>query len=220
MNLVLIGPPGAGKGTHATLLSEKFSLVPLAAGDILRRHIRDQTDLGKKAKSVIEKGELVSDDLVNSIMFHEIDAVQKKGVLLDGYPRTMGQAEALDQYLSRTHAKLDAVLNFETSEEMIVGRLSGRRICAKCGANYHLRNPLLQPKKAGFCDKCGEALTQRKDDQPETIRHRLDTYKKETEPLLGYYRSKGVLHDLHGDWDVREFQEEMRVLFEKLNLTV
>lgn len=219
MNLVLIGPPGAGKGTHATLLSEKYSLVPFAAGDILRRHIRDQTDLGKKAKSVIEKGELVSDDLVNSIIFHEIDAVNKRGVLLDGYPRTMGQAEALDQYLSRTNSKLDAVLNFETSEEMIVQRLSGRRICPKCGANYHLKNPLLQPKAEGLCDKCGEVLTQRKDDQPETILHRLDTYRKETEPLLGYYRAKGILHDLHGDWDVLEFQEEIKALFEKLNLT-
>ena len=219
MNLVLIGPPGAGKGTHATLLSEKYSLVPLAAGDILRRHIRDETELGKLAKSVIEKGELVSDDLVNSIMFEEIKHADQKGVLLDGYPRTMGQAEALDDYLRKTQGKIDAVLNFETSEDMIIARLSGRRICAKCGANYHLKNPLLQPKKDGQCDKCGTELTQRKDDQPETIRHRLETYRNETEPLLGYYRKQNILHDLHGDWDVLEFQEEIKVLFEKLHLT-
>lgn len=219
MNLVLIGPPGAGKGTHATLLSEKYSLVPLAAGDILRRHIRDQSELGQKAKNIIEQGGLVSDDLVNAMMFEEIDKASKKGVLLDGYPRTMGQAEALDVYLDKAQAKIDAVLNFETSEEMIVARLSGRRVCPKCGANYHLRNPLLQPKADGRCDKCDAELTQRKDDQPETIRHRLETYKNETEPLLGYYRKKKILYDLHGDWDVLEFQDEIKVLFEKLQLT-
>ncbi len=222
MNVVFIGPPGAGKGTHATILSEKYSLVPLAAGDILRQHIRNKTELGRKAKDVIEKGELVSDDLVNSIIFHEIEAafLQKKGVLLDGFPRTIGQAEALDKFLTGHRSALDAVLNFDTSEDMIIARLSGRRVCANCGANYHLRNPLLRPKKEGLCDKCGQPLTQRKDDQPETIRHRLETYQKETAPLIGYYRRKNILYDLHGDYDVNEFQDEIQTLFEKLKLTV
>ena len=257
MKLVLLGPPGAGKGTHAKILGEKYSLAHLATGDILRQHIRNQTELGRKAKNVIEQGGLVSDDLVNAMMFHEMDALKGRGrspmtsarsrdlddpgvagrspmtsarsrdlddpvfaggLLLDGFPRTIGQAEALDAYLMTNRSALDAVLNFSTSQKVLIDRLSGRRVCAKCGANYHIRN--IPPKREGRCDQCGEVLTQRKDDQPETIRHRLEMYEKETAPLIGYYRRKNVLQDVHGDRDIPELQAELKVLFEKLKLAV
>ncbi len=168
---------------------------------------------------MIEKGGLVSDDLVNAMMFQEIDEVKDRGgVLLDGFPRTIGQAEALDAYLTAGNASLDVVLNFETSEKVIIDRLSGRRVCAKCGTNYHIRN--IPPKREGRCDQCGEALTQRKDDQPETIRRRLAMYEKETAPLIGYYRQKNVLQDVHGDYEIQPLQAEVKTLFEKLKLAV
>ncbi|HXV28247.1 MAG TPA: adenylate kinase [bacterium] len=216
MILVLLGPPGAGKGTHAKILSEKFDLAHLAAGDILRRHIREKTELGIKAKDVIERGELVSDDLVNAMMLNEIrQNGGKRGVVLDGYPRTQGQAEALDAFLSDEKKRLDAVLNFATSEKVIIDRLSGRRVCSDCGNNYHIRN--LPPKKEGICDQCGRALTQRKDDHPETIRHRLETYEKETAPLIDYYIGKNLLKEVPGDYDIPELQAELKRFFERLH---
>ncbi len=219
MKLVLLGPPGAGKGTHAKILEKIHQAKQLAAGDILRQHIRAQTDLGKKAKDVIERGELVSDDLVNAMMIEEIRKVGvRKGFILDGYPRTIGQAEALDRFLKEEKSTLDAVLNFKTSEKVIIDRLSGRRICLKCGGNFHLRN--IRPKKEGICDFCGGELTQRKDDQPETIRHRMEMYQKETAPLIEYYRKQHLLQDVTGDFDVEELQAELKELFEKLGLTV
>ena len=219
MKLVLLGPPGAGKGTHAKILEKNHHSKQLAAGDILRQNIKEQTELGKKAKDVIERGELVSDDLVNSMMIEQIRAVgTQKGFILDGYPRTIGQADALDCFLKEENTQLDAVLNFETSEKVIIDRLSGRRICLNCGGNYHLRN--IPPKKEGICDNCGEKLTQRKDDKPDTIKHRLETYQKETAPLIDYYKAKGLLHDVTGDFDVKELQDELKGLFEKLGLAV
>ncbi|OGW72326.1 MAG: adenylate kinase [Omnitrophica bacterium GWA2_52_12] len=219
MKMVLLGPPGAGKGTHAKILCDKYSLTHMATGDILRGHIRQKTELGLKAKDVIEKGGLVSDDLVNAMMFFEIErAGLRHGLLLDGYPRTIGQAEALDAFLVERNAPLDIVLNFATSSHVLLDRLSGRRVCAKCSANYHIRN--IPPKKAGICDQCGEALTQRKDDQPETIKNRLEMYDRETSPLIQYYRKKNLLQDVHGDYDIPELQIELKQLFEKLNLAV
>jgi adenylate kinase len=219
MRMVLLGPPGAGKGTHAKILAEKYKAAWLATGDILRQHIRDKTDLGKRAKDIIEKGNLVSDDLVNEMMLDEIRRVGvKKSYILDGYPRTIGQAEALDSFLKKENAPLDVVLDFATSESMIIQRLSGRRICPKCGGNYHIRN--IRPKVEGICDKDGEKLVLRKDDEPETIKHRLEMYEKETRPLLDYYRKKGTLRDLPGDYDIRELQEVLDELFKEMKLTV
>ena len=219
MKLVLLGPPGAGKGTHAKVLSKKHSLKHLATGDILRRNIREKTELGLKAKDVIERGELVSDDLINAMMIEETrNSFGGSGFILDGYPRTNGQAEALDEFLKQEKQALDAVLNFATSEKVIIDRLSGRRICPKCASNYHIRN--IPPKKEGVCDQCGEQLTQRKDDEPDTIRHRLEMYQQETEPLIGYYREKKLLHEVPGDYDIEELQAELSLIFEKLQLTV
>jgi len=217
MKLILVGPPGAGKGTHAKILAKDYRAAHLATGDILRQHIREKTELGQRAKDIIESGSLVPDDLVNAMMF---DVIRRsginKGFILDGYPRTVGQAEALDDFLKKEKTQVDAVLNFATSEKIIVDRLSGRRVCQKCGSNYHLRN--IPPKKAGICDQCGEPLTQRKDDQPDTIKHRLVMYEKETRPLVDYYGEKGLLYEVPGDMDVPELQVKLKSLFEELRL--
>lgn len=218
MRLVLLGPPGAGKGTHGRILSEKYRVPQLAAGDIFRQHIRKETPLGKKAKDIIESGNLVSDDLVNEMMFDEIRRSGiSKGFILDGYPRTIGQADALDKFTKSEKAPIDAALDFATSEKIVIVRLSGRRVCTKCGANYHIHN--IPPKKEGICDNCGEKLSQRKDDQPETIKHRLEMYGKETFPLIDYYKKKGVLHEVPGDYEVPELQAELKALFDRLKLT-
>ena len=219
MKMILLGPPGAGKGTHAKVLSEKYKCPQLSPGEILRGHIRNSTELGKKAKDVIEKGGLVSDDLVNEMMFDEMKrSGLSRGFILDGYPRTIGQAEALDGFLKRERTQVDVVLNFGTSPKVIIDRLSGRRVCTKCGGNYHLRS--IRPKKEGICDHCGEKLTQRKDDEPATIQHRLEMYDKETKPLIEYYAKKGQLQEVPGDYDVPELQAVLKTVFEKLKLTV
>lgn len=215
MRIVLLGPPGAGKGTHAKILSKNFATAHLATGDLLRKHIREATELGRKAKDIIEKGNLVPDDLVNLVMFEEMkQAGLAKGFILDGYPRTIGQAEALDKFLKDNHSELSGVLNFATTEKVVIDRLSGRRVCNKCGGNYHLRN--IKPKRDGICDQCGEALVQRKDDQPETIKNRLATYDKETKPLIDYYKAKNKLFDIPGDFDVPELQAHIKPILEGL----
>ena len=208
MRLVLFGPPGAGKGTHARILSEKWKIRHLATGDILRRHIREATDLGKRAKAILDQGALVPDALVNELMADQLSQPEvKRGFILDGYPRTLGQAEALESFLKARHEKLDVALYFKTSPEVIVDRLSGRRSCPQCGANYHIRN--IPPRAAGKCDVCGAALIQRSDDRPETVRHRLEVYEKDTAPLLDYYRKRGVLQEVPGDYEVLELQDEL-----------
>ena len=217
MRMVLLGPPGAGKGTHAKVLKEKYGLVQLATGDILRRHMKEGTGLGVKARSTIEKGELVSDNLVNEMMLSEILAIPKdKGFILDGYPRTIGQAKALEEFLEKEQMPLDLVLNFETSEKVILERLSGRRVNPTTGRVYHIRN--MPPKKEGICDDTGEKLIQRKDDAPETIRNRLNVYEKETSPLINFYQERNLLQNIPGDYDVPELQPIITKLFEKLSL--
>lgn len=219
MKLVFLGPPGAGKGTHAKILAKNHSLTHIAAGDIFRKHIREKTPLGMKAKDTIEKGGLVSDDLVNEMMFSEIrKAGLEKGFLLDGYPRTIGQAEALDTFLKENRLSLDAVLDFATSEKIILDRLSGRRVNPTTGKVYHIRN--MPPKVAGICDETGEPLLQRKDDEPETVKNRLKLYYSETTPLIDYYRNKNILFPVPGDYDVPELQQEIKALFERLKLLV
>ena len=208
MRLILFGPPGAGKGTHARILSEKGKVLHLATGDILRRHIREATELGKRAKAILERGELVPDALVNELMADQLSKPEaSRGFILDGYPRTVGQAEALDQFLKSRGQKLDVALYFKTSPEVIIDRLSGRRACPQCGANYHIRN--IPPKVEGKCDRCGSSLIQRIDDEPQTVRHRLEVYEKETAPLLEYYQKQGLLEEVPGDFDVPELQAEL-----------
>ncbi|OGX12565.1 MAG: adenylate kinase [Omnitrophica bacterium RIFOXYB12_FULL_50_7] len=215
MNLIFLGPPGAGKGTHAKMLSEKYEFTQLAAGDILRRNIKEGTKLGALAKDVIARGELVSDDLVNDMMFEEIKVLKiAKGFIFDGYPRTIGQAEALEKFLAKENIPLAAVVNFDASEAVLVDRLGGRRLCAVTGKIYHVRN--MPPKKEGICDCHGQPLVIRKDDEPATILNRLKVYHESTKPLIEFYRKKGLLHDVPADGDAASVQKVLEKLFEKI----
>ena len=208
MRIVLFGPPGAGKGTHARILADKLKIPQLATGDILRRHIREATDLGKRAKAILDRGELVPDEFVNELMADQLARPEaRQGFILDGYPRTVGQAEALDQFLKGRGQKLDVALYFKTSPNVVIDRLSGRRACPQCGANYHIRN--IPPKVEGKCDRCGASLVQRSDDEPRTVRHRLEVYEKETAPLLEYYQ-KQIIGQTITEEDLTALETHMR----------
>jgi len=215
MNLIFLGPPGAGKGTHAKMLCEKYGFVQLAAGDILRRNIKEGTNLGALAKDVIARGELVSDDLVNDMMAQEIRTIKAaKGFILDGYPRTIGQAEALEKFLAAEKIPLAAVINFDASETVLVDRLGGRRLCAVTGKIYHVRN--MPPKVAGICDCHQQPLVTRKDDEPETILNRLKVYQESTKPLIDFYQKKGLLQNVPAEGDAPSVQVVLEKLFEKI----
>lgn len=217
MNLIFLGPPGAGKGTHAEVLSKTQRLCHLAAGDILRRNIKEGTSLGMEAKDMMARGELVPDMLVNNMMFAEIRMLKAKGsegFILDGYPRTIGQAEELDKFLASEKMTLTAAINFDASESVVVERLSGRRLCPVDGKIYHVKN--MPPKVEGICDCHGQPLVTRKDDQPETIRKRLAVYHESTKPLIEYYARKGILRDVQADGDAPSVQKKLAKLFEKV----
>lgn len=220
MKLIFLGPPGAGKGTHAKRLSEQLGLAHLAAGDCLRKQIAGGTALGLQAKDIIQRGELVPDDLVNRMMEEEMAGAMKeyRGFILDGYPRTMNQAEALDLFCAQKNVAIDAAVNFRTSEQVIVERLGGRLICGSCGANYHRTN--IPPRQEGLCDRCGKVLTQRKDDNPETIKNRLAVYRKETAPLIDFYREKRILNEFDGDQPLEALCAQLLTFFESLNKTL
>ena len=194
--IVLLGPPGSGKGTQGEKLSEELGYVRLSTGDMLREAVRNQTELGKKAKEFMDAGALVPNDLIIGLMKEKI-AQAKGGVILDGFPRTVEQAEALDSELN-----IDLALNFDVADEVLVSRLTQRRSCPNpsCNAVYHLTNN--PPKKEGVCDKCGSELYQRDDDKEETVKKRLDTYHKNTEPLIGYYEKAGKLVTICGIGDI------------------
>ncbi len=214
MNLIFLGPPGAGKGTHAKIICDKYGVVQLAAGDILRRNIKEGTELGSIAKDVIARGELVSDALVNDMMAAEIRALKSaKGFILDGYPRTIGQAESLEKFLKDEQIALTAVINFEASDKVLLERLSGRRLCSVTGKIYHVKN--MPPKVEGICDCHNLPLITRKDDEPETILNRLKVYQESTKPLVEFYGKKGVLHDVLAEGDAPSVQKTLEALFEK-----
>ncbi len=208
LRIVLLGPPGAGKGTHAKILSERHNIPHISTGDILRSQIQAQTPLGKKAKSFIDNGKLVPDDLVIEMVAHRLDLPDvKNGFILDGFPRTVEQAKALGEMLTSRKMPLSSVLEFDTSEDVIVSRISGRRACPNCGTNYHVEN--IPPKREGICDKCGTALIQRKDDKPETIRERLKVYHDQTEPLVQFYDGKKLLRIVNGNLEIAPLQKEL-----------
>lgn len=210
MRLVLLGPPGAGKGTQAQRLSREYKLPHISTGDMLREAVKNNTDLGKKANAYMIKGALVPDQLVIEIVKERLikdDA--KKGFILDGFPRTTPQARILDEVLKDAGMPLDAVIYFETSDEIVIRRLSGRRVCKNCGANYHVKN--IPPKKEGICDVCGTLLVQREDDKEATVKNRLTVYKKETAELIDYYKSKNILKTVSGDLDVDQTYDSIKV---------
>ena len=197
MQLILLGPPGAGKGTQAKKLIEKYSVPQISTGDILRASVREGTPLGKTAKSYMDSGNLVPDSVVIGIIEERLKEPDcARGFMLDGFPRTVPQADALGDVLTRMNSKVDHVLSIEVPNEELVVRLTGRRTCRACGAGYHVKfDP---PRSSGRCDKCGGDLYQRDDDKEETIRARLKVYDEQTAPLIAYYRSASLLRQVDG----------------------
>ncbi|MFH1394541.1 MAG: adenylate kinase, partial [Candidatus Omnitrophota bacterium] len=192
MNLVLLGPPGAGKGTQAVLLKKAYGFLHISTGDMLREAIKEGTEAGKAAQGYMNKGELVPDEIVTRAVIGRMNKPDAgSGVILDGYPRTRVQAESLDSSLKNENRDLDMVLYFRTSEQVAIQRLSGRRLCPKCGKNYHVTN--MPPKTEGICDTCGVSLIQRQDDNPETVKNRLVVYADRTKDLIAYYEKESLL---------------------------
>lgn len=210
MNLILMGAPGAGKGTQAERISAKWNIPAISTGDLLRAAIREGNELGKTAKSYIDAGQLVPDEVVIGIIKDYLSSEQcKNGFILDGFPRSIPQAEALDTM----GVRIDAALSIEVSDDVIVERMSGRRICSGCGASFHVKyNP---PAKDGVCDKCGKDLYIRDDDAAETVKKRLDTYHAQTEPLKGFYESKGLLVTAYGQDKVEDTTERVFAALKK-----
>lgn len=203
MKIIMLGAPGAGKGTQAKQIADKYKIPHISTGDIFRANIKNGTELGKKAKSYMDQGLLVPDELVVDLV---VDRVKQddcaNGYVLDGFPRTIPQAEALDNALSAIGEKIDYAINVEVPDENIVRRMSGRRACVGCGATYHLVH--IPPKTEGICDKCGEELILRDDDKPETVQKRLNVYHDQTAPLIDYYTKKDVLVEVDGTVDMAE----------------
>ena len=197
MKIIMLGAPGAGKGTQAKKIAEKYSIPHISTGDIFRANIKNNTELGQKAKTYMDKGELVPDELVVDLImdrFKEADCAN--GYVLDGFPRTIHQAEALDKALAANNEAVDFAINVEVPDENIINRMSGRRACVGCGATYHIQ--FNAPKVEGVCDTCGEKLILRDDDKPETVKNRLSVYHEQTQPLIDYYSKKGVLAEVDG----------------------
>jgi len=201
MNIILLGPPGAGKGTQAKRLIDKYSIPQISTGDMLRAALKAGTTLGLEAKKYMDKGELVPDSVVIGLVKERIQQNDcGKGYMLDGFPRNVSQAEALDKMLAELKQKIDDVICIEVPNEDLLGRLTGRRTCRGCGAGFHVMfDP---PKKDGVCDKCAGELYQRDDDNETTVKSRLDVYAKQTEPLIGYYKNQGKLRSINGVGDM------------------
>ena len=197
MKIIMLGAPGAGKGTQAKKIAEKYQIPHISTGDIFRANIKNGTELGKKAKTYMDQGLLVPDELTCDLVMDRIKQDDcKNGYILDGFPRTIPQAESLTEALAANGEAIDFALNVDVPDANIVNRMAGRRACLKCGATYHIQ--FAAPKKEGICDKCGSELVLRDDDKPETVQKRLEIYHDQTHPLIEYYEKKGVLHTVDG----------------------
>lgn len=214
MRLVLLGPPGAGKGTQASKLAEKYAIPHISTGEIFRRAYEEGTELGRKAREYMEKGALVPDEITVGIVRDRLDLPDaQRGFLLDGFPRNVAQAKALQELLKERNKELDAVINIVASRDSIIKRLTGRRVCARCGANYHVvYDP---PERDGICDQCGGDLITRRDDSEDTVTRRLDVYEKETAPLVAYYEQQGLLRNVNGERSIEEVFREVVALLEE-----
>jgi adenylate kinase len=198
LNIVLLGPPGAGKGTYARILSKKYNIPTISVGDIFRAAIKEETELGKKVKAYVSSGDLVPDEIVVEVVKNRLNKDDcKQGFLLDGYPRTVYQAEVMPSF-----KKIGVALNFVVPDEVIMERIGGRRTCNKCAATYHIKN--IPPKVEGICDKCGNQLLQRADEKPEVIKNRLEVYREKTKPVADYLRTKDLVTDIDANYPIEE----------------
>ncbi|MFM1515302.1 adenylate kinase [Helcococcus ovis] len=208
MILILLGPPGAGKGSQATKIINNFGVTHISTGDIFRKNIKEETELGLKVKEIIASGSLVSDELTNELVFDRLsNETLNAGFMLDGYPRNINQAKALDEWLSKNSRELTKVIYIDADIEVLISRISGRRVCKNCGATYHVTN--LPPKVEGICDVCGSQLVQRPDDNEETARQRIEIYEEQTSPLINYYEKVGKLQKFNGNNEIDEVYVEI-----------
>ena len=214
MKIVMLGATGAGKGTQAIKIADKYDIPHISTGDIFRANIKGGTELGQKAKSYIDKGELVPDEVTIGMLLDRIAQDDcKNGYVLDGFPRTIPQAESLTEALKSQGDRIDFALNIDVPDEAIIKRMSGRRACPKCGATYHI--VYAAPKTENICDKCGTELIIRSDDKPETVKDRLNVYHQQTEPLIAYYKTAGVLREVDGTQELpKVFEDVVAILSE------
>ncbi|MBR3514816.1 MAG: adenylate kinase [Lachnospiraceae bacterium] len=211
MKIVMLGAPGAGKGTQAKMIAEQYGIPHVSTGDIFRMNIKNGTELGKEAKTYMDKGELVPDELTVRILLDRVAQEDcKNGYVLDGFPRTIPQAEVLDAELTKLGDAIDYAINVDVPDENIIRRMSGRRACVSCGATYHIVH--IPPKKEGICDKCGAELILRDDDKEETVKNRLNIYHAQTQPLIDFYTNKGVLKTVDGTVDSAEVFAAIKVI--------
>lgn len=208
MNLILVGPPGVGKGSQAKRLSNILNVPHISTGDMFRKHFAELTPLGKKAKEFIDNGLLVPDDVTNQMVVERLcESDSQNGFILDGYPRNLAQADFLDKLLEEKNVSIDFVIDIECENEVLVKRLTGRRVCTNCGAVYHIDNN--PPKVEGICDVCGSPLVHRKDDEEGTVRKRLEIYHEETFPLINYYTNKKLLLEINGNQTIEAVTEDI-----------
>lgn len=212
MKIIMLGAPGAGKGTQAKMIADKYQVPHVSTGDIFRANIKNGTELGMEAKKYMDQGLLVPDELTVKILLDRVAQDDcKNGYVLDGFPRTIPQAEVLDKALTELGDKIDYAINVDVPDENIINRMSGRRACLSCGATYHIEH--IPPKKEGICDRCGSELVLRDDDKEETVKNRLDVYHKQTQPLIDFYTEKGVLKEVDGTRSMEEvFQAITEIL--------
>lgn len=208
MRIIVLGPPGAGKGTQAKRIASRFSIPHISTGDLFRENIKKETELGKKAKVYIDQGLLVPDELVLELIVERFGSPDcKEGYVLDGFPRTIFQAKALDDLLEKKNQKTEYTIEVDVPDYVIISRMAGRRACLNCGRTYHIET--LRPKVEGICDFCENQLVLRDDDKPETVKKRLEVYHDQTQPLIDYYREKGILHTVDGTGEIDKIHEEI-----------
>ncbi len=215
MLIILLGPPGAGKGTQAEEIANEYNIAYISTGDILRNAVKNKTELGRKARQYMDSGQLVPDDLVVEIIKARLmDPDCKNGALFDGFPRTVEQAQFMENALPDLGLKIDRVLSLEVEEDDLIERLTGRRVCSDCGASYHLK--FKPPEVRNVCDICGGDLYQRDDDSLETVKERMEVYKKQTEPLIDFYQERGLLSTIDGNQEISEVHNQIKSVLEKL----